>query len=132
MFNEQSTGSGSLFKVSKDMLLGSSDLWVGSMQIDSHIVVASATAMFRDDQRFAGFRLTLGTTDPICRGLGYCTELRPVGPFPGSELRGYMAHVDSPDMDQVLQVSAVYATNSDGTSRLDVSIEPIVRASEAA
>ena len=42
------------------------------------------------------------------------------------------AHVDNPDMDQVLQVPAVCATNSDGTSGPDVSIEPIVRASEAA
>ncbi|MFM0732597.1 hypothetical protein PQQ52_19080 [Paraburkholderia sediminicola] len=130
MFNEQSTGSGILFKVSKDVLLASSDSWVGSLHTDSHIVVASATAIFGNDQRFTGFRLTLGTTDHIGRGLGYSAEIRPIGPL----FRAARADrtFENPDMDQVLQVSAVYATNSDGTSRLDVSIEPIVRASEAA
>lgn len=78
MFNEQSTGSGILFKVSKDVLLASSDLWVGSLHIDSHIVVASATAIFGNDHRCAGFPLTLGTTDHIGRGLGYSAESRAV------------------------------------------------------
>lgn len=126
LFNSQSNVSGHLFKVSDDVLLEGNRLWVGCVHIDeADMIVASARLRLKRDrldvETLDGFFLALGTTDPACGGLGYYAEIVPTSPFPGSEMRGYLKHYDQ-ELDDVFEVRGVYATNADGTSRLDVSI----------
>lgn len=122
LFNEQSNASGSLFRVSDDLWSGSNKLWVGGVKIDDkELIVASAAPRYSGD-RLDGFWLALGTTDPACHGLGCYAELVPNSAFPGAELFGYLRYRDQ-YLDDVFTVTAVYATNTDGTSRLDVTIE---------
>ncbi|WP_235357656.1 hypothetical protein, partial [Burkholderia pseudomallei] len=85
------------------------------------VVVASASLVLRGD-RHKGFRLVLGATDTRCHGLGYYADLLPLGPFPGEELVGYLRH-EKCDLGTMFAVTGTYATNADGTSRLEVSIE---------
>lgn len=129
LFNAKSNVSGHLFRVSDDMLLEGNHLWVGGMNIDDkEIIVASAALRFKQDrldrETLDGFWIALGTTDPACHGLGYYAEITPTSPFPGSEMRGHLKHYDR-ELDDVFEVRGVYATNADGTSRLDVSIERV-------
>jgi hypothetical protein len=96
---------------------------VGGLTIDAEIVVASIVPIFEED-RFAGYRLRVGTTDNVLPGLGYYAELAPLGLFHRSELCGDLKCDDHPG--EALHVRGIYAANSDGTSRIDVTIEPYV------
>ncbi|MEX3606295.1 MAG: hypothetical protein VB142_08325 [Burkholderia sp.] len=105
---------------------------MGGIKIDDkELVVASAEPRFVchygensvvTSTRFVGFGLALGTTDPLLNRFVYYAELSPVGPFPGSEMTGYLKHHEQ-ELDDVFLVRGVYATNADDTSRLDVTIE---------
>lgn len=134
LFKENSSALGSLFRISDDLLVGSNRLWVGCITIDSKdIVVVSARPRYRQDgllrHSLDGFWLALGTTDPHDDGLGYYTELVPVGPLPGADLVGYLKHREH-HMDDIFPVRGVYATNTDGTSRLDVFVECVAEQPE--
>ncbi|MEX3605249.1 MAG: hypothetical protein VB142_00275 [Burkholderia sp.] len=130
LFNEKLKASGNLFRVSDDLLLGENKLWVGGIKLDDkELIVASAVPRFRQDRldRYSldGFLIALGTTDPACHGLGYYAEVSPAGPLPGGEMTGFLKHREQ-KLDDVFHVCATYATNADGTSRLDVTIESII------
>lgn len=135
LFHENLTASGNLFRVSDNLLIGNNKLWIGSIELDGKaIIVASAVPRYRldplDQCTLEGFRLTLGTTDPGDKGLGYYAEVSPAGIFPGDEMTGFLKHSES-RLDDILHVRVTYSTNADGTSRLDVSIDSIIEQLES-
>ena len=123
MFNAQSNVTGHLFRVHKDMTAEGVMLWVGFLNIEDDMIVASARLAIVND-RANGFDIALGTTDPSQGGLGYYVHIVPVTPFPGAEMRGYLKHRDR-ELDDAFEVSGAYGINADGTSRLDLTIRAI-------
>ncbi|BDC46155.1 hypothetical protein [Paraburkholderia terrae] len=105
---------------------------MGGINIDDrNIVVASAEPRFIcqygensvvTGTRFNGFGLALGTTEPGRNRFWYYAELSPIGPFPGSEMKGYLRHYEQ-ELDDVFLVRGIFATTVDGTSRLDITID---------
>ncbi|EIF32279.1 hypothetical protein BCh11DRAFT_07868 [Burkholderia sp. Ch1-1] len=125
LFNAKSNVSGHLLRVHKDVLFsGRHPLWIGCVNIDGiDMIAASASMQFKGD-RPNGLLLALGTTDPLQGGLGYYADVVPTSPFPGSGMRGYLKHYDR-ELEDLFEVNCVYATNADGTSRLDVTIKAV-------